>query len=165
MRVRVAILALVAAPVASGCAGLGLAGEGAPAVQTVAAEPPEAGAVVSGLGEAGLPRGECGMILWSLDEDRPVPIFRYISGKTAEMSVGGQLRTLKRIEASGATAFGVYEDQSFAADDGLTVNVTMRFGLGFDGGAYVENGLIAVDTAPGWRTISPSAGISGCRAG
>jgi hypothetical protein len=39
----------------------------------------------------------------------------------------------------------------------------VRFSLGFDGGVYLERGLIVVEALDGWRTVAPSAGLAGCR--
>jgi hypothetical protein len=46
----------------------------------------------------------------------------------------------------------------------MEVSVDARFSVGFDGGVYLERGLITVEAADGWRTVIPSAGLAGCRA-
>lgn len=104
------------------------------------------------------------MVLWTLEQERPAAIFRYLSGKTAEIVVNEQKMTLTRIEVEGSTAFGVSERQSFSGEDGLKVAIDVRFSLGFDGGSYLERGLVTVTTQDGWRTVVPSAGLAGCRA-
>ena len=142
----------------------GCAAKPAPAVSTAAAPPSAAAAVALGpLANASLPAGECGMILWTLDESRPAPVFRYIAGKNAEIAIAGRTISLARIEGSGATGFGVFERQTFSGPDGLTVKVESRFSLGFDGGSYLERGLVSVTSPDGWKAVSPAAGIAGCR--
>lgn len=122
------------------------------------------GIALSALENAGLNPGECGMILWTLDENRPAPIFRYVVGKTAEISLNGAPVRLAPLEAAGEAAFGVHERQIFKSPEGTTAHVETRFGLGFDGGVYLEQGLVRVDAPDGWRAVAPAAGIAGCRA-
>lgn len=153
-----AFLLVVAAAALCGCASV------SPAKKAKAAPQPADGAIVLGpLTASNVPAGQCGMILWSLDENRPTPVFRYISGKTAEVVIGGALVELTSAETDGASAFGVFEHQTFSSASGLSVAVDVRFSLGFDGGVYLERGLIVVDSPDGWRTVAPSAGLAGCR--
>lgn len=124
---------------------------------------PGASATAGALPDAVLPRGGCGMILWTLDIERPIPVFRAVSEKGAEIVIDGQLRRLILDEADGGAGFGVHEIQKFTGD-GLTVNVRVRFALGFEGGSYLERGLVSIEKADGWKTVIPAAGIAGCRA-
>lgn len=143
----------------SGCAS----NQSANAHIGVVAAPSGAGDVVIGaLPEPSLAKGDCGMILWTLEENQPAAILRVTSGKDAEMSVNGAVVKFAITQTSGAAGFGVFEDQSLAAE-GLTVNVKVRFGLGFDGGSYLERGLVTVESVSGWRTVIPAAGVAGCR--
>lgn len=117
---------------------------------------------IGAIDDAALPAGECGMILWTLESQRPAPIFRMTSGKDAEVVINGRKRKLQLVEASGASDFGVSEEQTLVGE-GLTATVKMRFGLGFDGGTYLERGLLTVESADGWRAVVPAAGVAGCR--
>jgi hypothetical protein len=120
-------------------------------------------AILGALPESAIPKGECGMVLWTLDEDRPAPVFRYVVQKNAEIAINGKLTKLSLQEAEGAGGFGVHETQKFVDESGLVVDVEARFSLGFDGGSYLERGVIRLASASGWRTIVPAAGIAGCR--
>lgn len=131
--------------------------------QSVVAAPSGGGDVVIGaLVDASLPKGECGMILWTLEENQPAPILRVTSGKGAEMVVNGASVKFALTDTAGAAGFGVFEDQSFSAE-GLSASVKVRFGLGFDGGSYLERGLVTLESAAGWRAVVPAAGVAGCR--
>lgn len=103
------------------------------------------------------------MVLWTLDENRPLAVFRYVAGKQAEIVIGRTPVTLSRGEIGGASAFGVFEKQKFTSEDGLALSVDVRFSIGFDGGSYLERGLITIEDAEGWRTVAPTAGLAGCR--
>ena len=144
---------------ASGCASAPSPAPGPPAPAGAGG-----GIALGALENAGLNPGECGMILWTLDENRPAPIFRYVVGRTAEISLNGTPVRLMPVEAAGEAAFGVHESLAFEAADGMTARVEARFGLGFDGGVYLERGLVRVDAPDGWRAVAPAAGIAGCRA-
>lgn len=113
--------------------------------------------------EANIPLEQCGMILWTLEAQRPVPVFRFISGKEGSIVLGLRPVSLDLQSFSGASDFGVFENQLFRSDDGLEVEITARFGVGFSGGAYLESGLIKVRDPSGWSVITPAAGIAGCR--
>ena len=115
------------------------------------------------LQEASIPEKSCGMILWTLEAQRPSAIFRFVVGEGGEVVIGDRLVSLARMEFSGASDFGVAENQQFRNDEGVEVEITSRFGLGFDGGAYIERGLIKVRDASGWSIVAPAAGIAGCR--
>ena len=120
--------------------------------------------ILTAISTSAIPKGKCGMVLWTLEQDRPAPIFRYLVDGKADFAVNHARLEAVRIKAFGASAFGVTENQEFTDEQGaLKVNVDVRFGLGFDGGAYVQSGLIAVETQDGWRFVTPAAGIVGCR--
>lgn len=115
------------------------------------------------LQQASIPEKSCGMILWTLEAQRPSAVFRFVVGEAGEIMLGGRLVSLTRIEQSGASGFGVFENQQFRNEDGVEVEIASRFGPGFDGGAYIERGLIKVRDASGWSIVAPTAGIAGCR--
>ena len=102
------------------------------------------------------------MILWTLEANQPAAILRLISGKSADIVINGKPLKFEITASSGATGFGVYEEQSLAAG-GITASVKVDFGLGFDGGSYLERGLVTIESATGWRTVIPAAGVAGCR--
>ncbi|MEM9495948.1 MAG: hypothetical protein AAGA09_08080 [Pseudomonadota bacterium] len=115
------------------------------------------------LANAALPEKSCGMILWTLEARRPAPVFRFIVGEAAEISVDERPVALVRTDYDGPSAYGVFENQEFRSPEGLMVSVDARLGAGFDGGAYLERALIKVKAADGWSIIAPAAGIAGCR--
>ncbi|HXI86423.1 MAG TPA: hypothetical protein VNH64_03120 [Parvularculaceae bacterium] len=119
---------------------------------------------LSAITESNVPQGDCGMVLWTLDEAQPMPIFRYLVGKGGEISVGGALVALTLSETSGASAFGVSEHQVLTSTVGLKVTVEVSFSTGFDGGSYLRQGVVRVEAPDGWRIVAPSAGVAGCRA-
>lgn len=160
MKSALPFLFMTAALASAGCAVLE-GGGGARREAPVIA--PDEGIVLGALPASALPKGECGMMLWTLDEKRPAPVFRYVSGKTAEILVEGAIVSLTRVEAAGESAYGIAEEQKFVAENGISASVVVRFSLGFDGGSYLERGLITIDTPEGWRTVTPSAGLAGCR--
>lgn len=126
---------------------------------------PDAGApeiAIGALSDSTLPEGECGMVLWTLEAEQPTPIFRFVAGEGGSARLNGKEVKFLRTAASGAAGFGVSEEQSFDAE-GVKASVKVRFGLGFDGGVYLERGLFTVETADGWRSVIPAAGIAGCR--
>jgi len=118
---------------------------------------------LTSLNEASLPAGKCGMILWTLDANAPTRILRYVSGENAEIAINGAPVTLSLAETSGGSNFGVFERQVFVGGAGYDASVDVNFGLGFDGGAYLERGLITVRSSTGWEIVAPAAGIAGCR--
>lgn len=115
------------------------------------------------LDDSALPGKSCGMILWTLEGNRPAAVFRFVSGKEGEINIAGSPITLTRASYEGAAGFGVYERQTFKSGEDVLVEVSARFGLAFDGGAYLEHGLIKVRDAKGWSMVAPTAGIAGCK--
>ena len=90
-------------------------------------------------------------------------MFRFVSGKKAEINIAGKPVELTRTDYDGAAGFGIFERQVFLGPDGVTVEVSARFGLGFPGGSYLEQGLVKVSDHNGWSMVSPTAGIAGCK--
>lgn len=168
MRSLKLLLAMVLVLV-SACSSLGSSRGDEAASVTEADDDGEAGAngedaqTLGALAATELPDRSCGMILWTLDEQRPSPVFRYVAGKTADIVIGNRPIELVRTVGNGVAGFGVYERQEFESEDGFRVEVTNQFGVGFDGGAYLERGLVKVHSPEGWSVVAPAAGIAGCR--
>lgn len=129
----------------------------------VAAPSGDGDLIIGALAQSALPAGSCGMILWTLEADRPTPIYRQIQGKSGEIMLNGKPLSLSIIDNSGASGFGVFEETTMAAEK-VSATVKVRFGLGFEGGVYLERGLLTVESETGWRSVVPAAGIAGCRA-
>ncbi len=167
-RMRLAVLA--AAISGSACASLNNSSQ---AVNQTEAATSEAAAFTTlddgqsfgALTDSALPEKSCGMILWTLDEKQPIPVFRYVVGGEAEIEVGGRKVLLTRTNYSGGNDFGVYENQTFASNVDLSVNVEANFASGFDGGSYLERSLIKVSAPDGSTMVAPAAGVAGCRSG
>jgi len=119
--------------------------------------------LLTAIADAKIPAGECGFLLWTLDAERPLPIMKYVAGKRAAIALKGEAMSLDLTESRGASGFGVFEESEFHNDQGLRVSVSMEFGFGFDGGSYLQRGVISVERANGWRSVTPAAGIAGCR--
>lgn len=120
--------------------------------------------VLTRIANSELPKGKCGMILWTLEADKPAPVFQYLNGEAGRLSLNGVPVNLTRLSAEGTTAFGVSETQNFSdASAAYAVKVAVTMGLGFEGGTYLERGLITMEGPDGWRTVTPVAGVAGCR--
>lgn len=136
---------------------------GNPSQSITAAPSGDGDLMIGALAQSALPAGSCGMVLWTLEADQPTPIYRQIAGKDGEIVLNGKSLSLPVIEKSGASAFGVFEESALAAEK-VTATVKVRFGLGFEGGVYLERGLLTFESETGWRSVIPAAGIAGCRA-
>ena len=157
MTARILVTGMIAA--IAGCAS----SSSEKVAASVVAAPAGGGDVVVGaIPDASLPKGECGMILWTLEADKPAPVLRLIAGKAAELMLNGKPVRFAIAESTGAIGFGVAEESTLAAE-GYTATVKVRFGLGFDGGSYLERGLVTIESPSGWRAVIPAAGIAGCR--
>ncbi|MEL6790309.1 MAG: hypothetical protein AAFO78_07015 [Pseudomonadota bacterium] len=115
------------------------------------------------IGVARLPDRKCGMILWTLDANQPVPVLRYVSGSGGLVSFNRVPFELVRVDAIGNGNFGVFERQRFAAGTNISVTVEVEFGQGFDGGVYLKRGLITVEQPEKPTLVTPVAGLAGCR--
>ncbi len=152
----------VAALSASACSTLTKSETPAEA-QSAKQENTEASVLLSGVADARIAAGDCGMILWTLDAERPLPVLRFVAGGRADIAINGAPVSLSLTGASGASGFGVYEEQTYESEGGVKMTVSVRFGQGFDGGAYLHRGLITLEQPDGWRSVTPAAGIAGCR--
>ena len=123
----------------------------------------EEGYLLSGIADSSIPTGKCALVLWTLDERAPTPVLKFIVGEEGEATINGSPMELKLVGSGGVTRYGVAENQIYVADGRLKVTVRFDFALGFEGGNYVENGLIAIEDKFGWRSVTPAAGLAGCR--
>ena len=112
---------------------------------------------------AAIPDGGCGMVLWTLESQRPVPVFHYVAGGTALINLENTVVELQRLDYQGAGGYGVFESQKFSDNGQISVEVKAQFGLEFEGGAYLERGVLKVADTDGWSIVAPAAGIAGCR--
>lgn len=127
------------------------------------APPADGGVVLGKLANPVLPAGSCGMLVWMLDGGAPIPVFRYVAGAGAQISVAGKNLELVRIESLGTVNFGISERQKFTSGAGLTLEINAEFGSPFEGGVWLQNGVVAIESADGWRSVAPIAGVAGCR--
>ena len=167
---RLRLTVLAAAIAVSSCASLNSPGQVADEAEeatpgTFAFSTLDDGQSFGALTDSALPEKSCGMILWTLDEKQPVPVFRYVVGGAAEIEVGDRKVLLTRTNHSGRSDFGVYESQTFVSGVDLAVQVEAHFGPGFDGGSYLERSLIKVSAPDGSTMVAPAAGVAGCRTG
>ncbi len=164
---RLAAVALALAALASACASnsktaapLNSSADGA----TAFTYDDKDGFVLTRISEPVLENGRCGMLLWTLENDRPAAVFKFTDKRGGFLSVNGREYPLARIDVAGEQAFGVAERQRFTDEaQFFDVTVAVQIGLGFDHGAYLERGLITLVTPEGWRSVTPVAGIAGCR--
>lgn len=112
--------------------------------------------------------GQCGMLLWTLNKGEPVMVFRNVDGRRAEMVIDGTPARLDLVEEKGERRYGISTEQTYtmeAETPGETrVKVTASFGTPFEGGVYVEQGVITLRNFFGWERVTPVAGLAGCRA-
>ncbi|MCI5048479.1 MAG: hypothetical protein MRY59_13345 [Aquisalinus sp.] len=107
------------------------------------------------------------MLLWTLDAREPVLVFRAIEGQGAEMIIEGRSTQLALVSQSGESRYGITSTQQYttfdSAADISSINVDTSFGLAFENGVYVENGVITLTNNQGWERLLPVAGLTGCR--
>ena len=163
---RYLFLALGFASLVSGCLATSGGGVGSePAGPALTSAQADGSFSLTAIDDAALPAGKCGMILWTLDASSPKAIMRYVSDQAAQIEINGEVVELVLAQARGGGEFGVFEEQTFSSETGYLADVMINFGLGFDGGVYVERGFIKVSAASGWEIVAPAAGIVGCRGG
>jgi len=112
--------------------------------------------------------GQCGMLLWTLDKGEPVMVFRNVEGRRAEMIIDDAPARLELVEETGERRYGIAADQTYTLEAGTPgetrVKVSASFGTPFEGGVYVEQGVITLRNFFGWERVTPVAGLAGCRA-
>lgn len=118
---------------------------------------------ISPLAVSNLPAGKCGMLLWTLDAGKPVMIFRMVVREDAEMIINEVPTRLALASESGNQVFGVARELEYTGQAGMVVRVSVNFGQNFDGGTYLEKGLISLTNSEGWERVNPVAGLAGCR--
>lgn len=114
-----------------------------------------------------IPRGQCGMVLYTLAGTTPVPVFRSLDDGSGLVEVDGQLAALRLVGRGGDARMTVPSAQYFegrnAAGAPFSVAVATRWGSGFPSGSYVDSGTITLQGADGWTRVVPVAGLAGCR--
>jgi hypothetical protein len=150
----------------TGCATGGPDPQGprVPVPMSAETEAPDLGA----LRTYGVPRGRCGMILYTLAGATPVPIFRSTDDGTAIMEIERQVTPLALVGRGGTTRMAIPSMQYFqghlASGEAITVAAQTEWGQPFQGGSYVRSGTMTVTAANGWSRVVPVAGIAGCKA-
>ncbi len=147
----------------AGCTTIGTEPTPSEAESVTGALDPERKMILTAIEKPQIPEGECGMVLWTLDAERPMAVFRFVSGKAGEVVLDGISQRLTLQDRSGAAGYGVHEGLTFTGENAISLNVSVQFGSGFEGGSYVQRGLITAEDADGWRSVTPVAGIAGCR--
>ncbi|MEM1396676.1 MAG: hypothetical protein AAF742_04685 [Pseudomonadota bacterium] len=104
------------------------------------------------------------MVLWTLTDDQPTPVFRFIAGAKGEAIIAREEIAFQLVDISGASRYGVSAIQRYVAENGTKAEIRVAFGLGFDGGVYLEQAIVTLEDNAGWKTVTPAAGLAGCRA-
>lgn len=153
------------------CSTTGQKAQQAEPLETIRAELPTDSAnngddavFLTNLGVSNLPNGKCGMVLWTIDESRPIPVLRYVAGETGVVRFNQQPYELIRLTLDGQGAYGVFQEQSFAAGQDIRISVSIEFGQAFDGGTFLDRGIIRVERPDTATLVTPIAGLAGCRA-
>ncbi len=117
----------------------------------------------SGLGPQQLQPGECGLFLWSkTDVNKFIFFSRALSG-IALFKQGDSALTLTQ-NGAGGDIFGQFNtDMSYASASGGSVQLTFDTGETLQGGQRIEDGLLTVTDAEGWRTKMPVLGVRACQ--
>lgn len=123
---------------------------------------------IAELKKRNLEPGQCGMLLWTLSAGEPALVFRNVEGKAAEMIIDGKTARLVLASATGEQRYGISAKQEYTLDEGTPgetrVKIAATFGIPFEGGVYVEEGVITLRNFFGWERVTPVAGLAGCRA-
>ena len=153
-----------------GMLGLGLAvlagcasNSSEPATEPVAPRASASSAIpASGLGPQQLAPGECGLFLWSKTDSSKFIFFSRATSGQALFKYQDNSLNLQQVSAGG-TIFGQFNtEQGYQTTDGQSVALTFESGARMDGGQRIDNGLITVTDAEGWRTKLPVLGIRAC---
>jgi hypothetical protein len=132
----------------------------------------EQGALVAGdfrfdaLESQPLGQGECGMFLWGRNGEQPILLLAaFASPAEARVRVNGRDRRLRRMNADGASRYGLFENQSFS-DDRMTLEVDVVFDENREltDGVALERGVIRARDAEGWEVVISVGGLIGCGA-
>ncbi|WOI54378.1 hypothetical protein [Parvularcula sp. LCG005] len=133
------------------------------AAQVARTEAPDLGALPT----YGIPRGRCGMILYTLSGSKSLPVFRSTDEGRGLVEINGALTELSLVGRGGETRMAVPSSQYFRGQqaDGteVTVAAVTSWGTSFPSGSYVEAGTLTITAADGWSRVLPVAGIAGCR--
>ena len=96
-------------------------------------------------------------------QKRPCRLCDMFRVETAFIAVDGAPVELILSSTRGGGDFGIFETQTFVSEAEYGAVVDINFGPSFDGGSYLERGVISVKSPNGWEVVAPAAGIAGCR--
>jgi len=118
----------------------------------------------SGLGPQTLAPGECGLFLWSKTDLTKFIFFSRAQTGTALYNQGGDAVSLTQTTAGG-DIFGQFNTvMGYSGAAGTRVDLEYEPGEELEGGQRIDEGLITVTDAEGWRTKLPVLGVRACQA-
>jgi hypothetical protein len=106
------------------------------------------------------------MFLWGRNGEQPILLLAaFASPAEARVRVNGRDRRLRRMNADGASRYGLFENQSFS-DDRMTLEVDVVFDENREltDGVALERGVIRARDAEGWEVVISVGGLIGCGA-
>lgn len=113
-----------------------------------------------------LAKDQCALFLWSRGAAARRIVMALNEPPVARIRVGGRTFDLPRTDWDGASAFGHFAHQTFAAD---RVNLTLDLDLGdrreLLGGAVVPTGTLDYRDPAGWSAVIPVGGLIACQSG
>ncbi|MDX2143242.1 MAG: hypothetical protein SFV19_07800 [Rhodospirillaceae bacterium] len=120
-------------------------------------------ALISELPPQRLRAGQCGMFLWSRDEQRRLTLFAISTDQDAKMMINNREQFVPRVAGDGRIVQGFAEQQTYAWRN-LTFKVAVEFEqrAGLGRGAVIPSGTLRVSRRDGWEAVLPVGGLVAC---
>ncbi len=107
--------------------------------------------------------GECGLFVWSIDDDRRFILFSTSATQSGRWLNDGQEVSLNILEESGTVANGQYPNVVFESDDGQKLELGLKSPQVITDGTRFKAGALKSESEDGWLHIVPVAALSTCK--
>jgi hypothetical protein len=137
---------------------------GAATAQGAAPETAIAETPLQSLPQQALSVGQCGMFVWSKNENPVLMMVAYDNPAEAVVRTDGRERRLERTAFDGERQHGHFETQTFSNGRiTLTLEVRLTPQGNMRDGALIEAGVVRMRDRRGWETVVPVGGLLACQ--
>jgi len=118
---------------------------------------------LKGLSARVLTAGECGLFVWTADENKQFVLFSQTQKARANwLSPSGEI-ALSVTSQSGSPRQGQYPQQTLTAKDGGALRLDLRSPQTIENGTRYQAGTLSRSDAEGWDRVTPVVGLSACQ--
>lgn len=107
--------------------------------------------------------GDCGLFVWTADQERRFILFSQSQSKTGLWHDGGESHALTLIQASGDAAQNQFPNSQYSVASNTTLLLSLENRQVITDGTRFKSGTLTAKAGGAWERVSPVVGLAACQ--